>query len=118
MHSPLNSTATSPGNAPNFAWLPIVSTEPDPGCGIPGCGHCDVVPWEWSRCCGSPMPQDGVRRTMTMTKKRRRHTPEQIIRKLAEGNKLLAGGMDLEEVCRRFEIAESTWHRWVAQYGG
>jgi putative transposase len=55
---------------------------------------------------------------MTMTKKRRRHTPEQIIRKLAEGNKLLAGGMDLEEVCRRFEIAESTWHRWVAQYGG
>ena len=31
-----------------------------------------------------------------MTKKRRRHTPEQIIRKLAEGNKLLAGGQDLE----------------------
>lgn len=53
-----------------------------------------------------------------MTKKRRRHTPEQIIRKLAEGNKLLAGGQDLEEVCRHLEIAESTWHRWVAQYGG
>ena len=55
---------------------------------------------------------------MTMTKKRRRHTPEQIIRKLAEGNKLLAGGMELDEVCRQLEIAESTWHRWVAQYGG
>ncbi len=53
-----------------------------------------------------------------MTKKRRRHTPEQIIRKLAEGNKLLAGGRDLEEVCRHLEIAESTWHRWVARYGG
>jgi len=53
-----------------------------------------------------------------MTKKRRRHTPEQIIRKLAEGNKLLAGGMELDEVCRQLEIAESTWHRWVAQYGG
>lgn len=26
----------------------------------------------------------------------RRHTPEQIIRKLAEGQKLLAGGMDVE----------------------
>jgi putative transposase len=49
---------------------------------------------------------------------RRRHTPDQIIRKLAEGNKLLAGGRDLEEVCRHIEIAESTWHRWVAQYGG
>jgi len=53
-----------------------------------------------------------------MTKKRRRHTPEQIIRKLAEGNKLLAGGQDLEDVCRHLEVAESTWHRWLAQYGG
>ena len=53
-----------------------------------------------------------------MTKKRRRHTPEQIIRKLAEGNKLLAGGQELDEVCRHLEIAESTWHRWVTQYGG
>jgi putative transposase len=50
--------------------------------------------------------------------KRRRHTPEQIIRKLAEGNKLLAGGQELDEACRHLEIAESTWHRWVAQYGG
>ena len=49
---------------------------------------------------------------------RRRHTPDQIIRKLAEGNKLLAGGTELDEVCRHLEIAESTWHRWVAQYGG
>jgi hypothetical protein len=29
---------------------------------------------------------------------RRRHTPDQIIRKLAEGNKLLAGGTELDEV--------------------
>ena len=50
--------------------------------------------------------------------KRRRHTPDQIIRKLAEGNKLLAGGTELDEVCRHLEIAESTWHRWVAQFGG
>ena len=50
--------------------------------------------------------------------KRRRHTPDQIIRKLAEGNKLLASGQELDEVCRHLEVAESTWHRWVAQYGG
>ena len=50
--------------------------------------------------------------------KRRHHSPEQIIRKLAEGNKLLAGGADLEEVCRHLAIAESTWHRWKGQYGG
>ena len=51
------------------------------------------------------------------TRKRRRHTPDQIIRKLAEGNKLLAGGQELDEVCQH-RIAESTWHRWLAQYGG
>ena len=50
--------------------------------------------------------------------KKRRHTPEQIIRKLAEGDKLLDQGSDLAEVCRQLEIAESTWHRWKTQYGG
>jgi putative transposase len=50
--------------------------------------------------------------------KRRRHTPEQIIRKLAEGNKLQAGGQPLDEVSRHLEITESTWHHWVAQHGG
>lgn len=50
--------------------------------------------------------------------KRRRHTPDQIIRKLAEGFKLLASGQELDEVCRHLQIAESTWHRWLAQYGG
>ena len=49
---------------------------------------------------------------------RRRRSPEQIIAKLAEGQKLLAGGMTVEEVCRQFAIAESTWARWLSQYGG
>ena len=53
-----------------------------------------------------------------MATKRRRHSPDQIIRKLAEGHRLLAGGRELDEVCRHLEIAESTWHRWLAQYGG
>lgn len=52
------------------------------------------------------------------SKTRRRHTPDQIIRKLVEGNKLLAAGQELDEVCRHLEVAESTWHRWLAQYGG
>ncbi len=51
-------------------------------------------------------------------KNRRRHTPDQIIRKLAEGHKQLAAGKELDEVCRHLEVAESTWHRWLAQYGG
>ena len=59
------------------------------------------------------MGQEG---TDTMT--RRRRSPEQIIRTLAEGQKLLAGGMTVAEVCRQFGIAESTWARWLNQYGG
>ena len=43
--------------------------------------------------------------------KRRRHTPDQVIRKLAEGDKLLGTGQTIEEVCSHLEITESTWHR-------
>ena len=50
--------------------------------------------------------------------KQRHHTPEQVVRKLAEGDKLLNQGKDLPDVCRHLEIAESTWHRWKGQYGG
>jgi hypothetical protein len=35
--------------------------------------------------------------------------PDQIIRELAEGNKLLAGGGELDAVCRHLEVAERTW---------
>jgi putative transposase len=50
--------------------------------------------------------------------KQRHHTPEQVIRKLAEGDKMLNEGKDLAEVCRHLAIAESTWHRWKNQFGG
>ena len=50
--------------------------------------------------------------------KRHRHTPEQIVRKLREGERLLNEGMDITEVVRQLEIAESTRNRWRAQHGG
>jgi putative transposase len=50
--------------------------------------------------------------------KNRRHTPEQVIRKLAEADKLLAQGKTIEEVARHLEISEQTFHRWRNQYGG
>ena len=40
--------------------------------------------------------------------KRRHHTPEQVVRKLAEVQKLLAQGSDIPEVCKHLEITEST----------
>jgi putative transposase len=53
-----------------------------------------------------------------ITMKRRRHTPEQIVRKLREGDRLLNEGTDLAEVLRHLEVSESSWNRWRAQYGG
>ena len=50
--------------------------------------------------------------------KRKRHTPEQIVRKLREGDRLLNEGNDLTEVLRALEVSESSWNRWRAQYGG
>jgi hypothetical protein len=52
------------------------------------------------------------------TMKRHRHTPEQAVRKLREGDRMLAEGQDLVVVLRHLEIAESTWNRWRATYGG
>jgi putative transposase len=50
--------------------------------------------------------------------KRRRHTPEQIIRKLREAEKLLGEGKTIPEAAKQLEISEQTFHRWRAQYGG
>ena len=52
------------------------------------------------------------------TMKRHRHTPEQVVRKLREGERLLNEGKDLAEVIRHLEVSEATWNRWRNQYGG
>ena len=65
--------------------------------------------------CESDAPEWGEE---DCTMKKRRYTPEWVIRKLAEGEKLLAQGQTLVKVCRHLEITESTWHRWRNQYGG
>jgi putative transposase len=49
---------------------------------------------------------------------RRRHTPEQIIRKLREADRLLGEGADVAEVARHLEVSEQTYHRWRNQFGG
>lgn len=49
---------------------------------------------------------------------RRRHTPEQIVRKLREADRLLGEGMELPEVWKQLEVSEATYHRWRNQFGG
>jgi putative transposase len=48
--------------------------------------------------------------------KGRRHTPEQVIRKLREADRLLAEGADVPAVCRHLEVSVPTYQRWRTQY--
>ena len=50
--------------------------------------------------------------------KRKRHNPEQIIRKLREADRLLSEGKDIALVFQSLEVSEATFHRWRNQYGG
>ena len=50
--------------------------------------------------------------------KRRRHTPEQVIRKLREADRMLAEGAEVPAVAKALEVSEQTFHRWRAQFGG
>jgi transposase-like protein len=59
-----------------------------------------------------------VGRRRMITVKHRRHTPDHIVRKLREAEKLIAEGADVPTVCRHLEISEQTFHRWRNQYGG
>jgi len=49
---------------------------------------------------------------------RKRHAPEQIIRKLREAEVELGRGMKTPEVCRKLGITEQTYYRWRKEYGG
>ena len=49
---------------------------------------------------------------------RRRHSPEQIIRKLREADRLLGVGQEVAAVAKQLEVSEQTVHRWRLQYGG
>jgi putative transposase len=48
--------------------------------------------------------------------KGRRHTPEQIVRKLREADRLLAEGSDVDAVCRHLEISLQTYQGWRSQF--
>ena len=48
----------------------------------------------------------------------KRHSPEQIIRKLRDADAMLNAGKDLAAVLQAFQVSEATYHRWRAQYGG
>jgi putative transposase len=48
--------------------------------------------------------------------KGKRHSPEQVVRKLREADRLLAEGADVDAVCRHLEVSVQTYQRWRSQY--
>ena len=53
-----------------------------------------------------------------MTNSRKRHTPEQVVRKLGQADRMLTDGQDVAAVCRELGVSEQTYYRWRNQYGG
>ncbi len=49
---------------------------------------------------------------------RKRHTPEQVVRKLGTADRLLSEGKDVSAVCRELGVSEQTYHRWRNEFGG
>jgi putative transposase len=49
---------------------------------------------------------------------RKRHTPEQVVRKLTQADRLLSEGKDVADVCRELQVSEQTYYRWRNQFGG
>ena len=50
--------------------------------------------------------------------KRRHHTPEQIVRKLREADRMLGEDLPMVEVSKHLEVTEQTYYRWRNQYRG
>lgn len=53
-----------------------------------------------------------------MSKKRKRHHAEEVVKKLRDADAMLAAGKDLAAVLQALEISEATLNRWRNQYGG
>jgi transposase-like protein len=49
---------------------------------------------------------------------RKRHSPEQVVRKLMTADRLFAEGKGTAAVCRELGVAEATYYRWRSQFGG
>ncbi len=48
----------------------------------------------------------------------RRHTAEQIVRKLREAEVELAKGQSIKAMCKKLQITDQTYSRWRKEYGG
>ncbi len=47
----------------------------------------------------------------------RRYSPEQIVAKLREHEKLQGQGMTIPQACKRIGVSDQTFYRWRTRYG-
>lgn len=50
--------------------------------------------------------------------KRKQHTPVQIVKVLRDGERLLAAGQTIADVCKQLGVSEATYYRWKKEYVG
>jgi putative transposase len=49
---------------------------------------------------------------------RKKHSPEEIVRKLQQADRLSAEGNTVAEICRQLQVAEPTYYKWRKQFAG
>lgn len=49
--------------------------------------------------------------------KKKRHTPEQIVRLLEKGDQLIADGKTVDQAARELGISSATWYSWKKEFG-
>jgi putative transposase len=47
----------------------------------------------------------------------KRYTPEQIVAKLREHEKLQGQGLTIPQACKRIGVSDQTFYRWRTKYG-
>ena len=60
----------------------------------------------------------GRKAVKIMTKRKKRHSPEQIVQKSQQADRILAEGGDVAAKLRELGITEATYYRWHNHYGG
>lgn len=50
--------------------------------------------------------------------KRKRHSTDEVIRKLREAEAMTASGQSMGAICQKLEVSEATLNRWRKQFRG
>jgi len=53
-----------------------------------------------------------------LSMKRKKHTPEQVVKKLREADTMVGQGASVAETIKALGVSEQTYYRWKRQYGG